>query len=259
LGHTTLAETARLLGLGALRTVPLVLAVPVLGGPALPMQLRFALGLGMSVLCMPVLVASPDVPGSLAWALLAAREVLVGLVTGFVVACVFRAAQAAGELTDVLRGDHLTLAPSPTGDGHASPLGALLLLFASVVFLEIGGVGHVASALARSYEAIPLGMPIHAESARASATLAIVASGKLIEAAIGLAAPAMVALLLADIALGIIGRAVPRMSIHQVGKPLRALVGLGAVLLGLGATDLALQHGFRDFFDLLVTALRPGH
>jgi flagellar biosynthetic protein FliR len=259
LGYTTIEETARLLGLGAARTVPLVLAVPVLGGPALPLRLRLALGLGLSVFCMPALAASPDLTGSLAWALLAAREVLVGLVMGFVVACVFRAAEAAGELTDVLRGDPLTSAPSPTGGGRSSPLGALLVLLASVVFLEIGGVGHVASALVRSYEAIPLAAPIQAGVSRTVATLAIVASAKLIEAAIGLAAPALVALLLADVALGIIGRAVPHLPIHRVGTPLRSLVGLGAVLLGLGATDLALQYGFHGFFDLLAMALRPGH
>ena len=254
--HAGLETTVQLLTLGAARAVPLVLAVPALGGPALPIQLRLALGLGLSVLCLPLLAASPVVMGSLAGMLLLVREALVGVVMGFVVACVFRAAEAAGELTDLLRGTAFASVTSPAGDGRSSPLGALLFLLASVVFLEIGGVGHVATALAHSYEAIPLAMPLHGEPARTAATLAIIASGKLIEAAIGLAAPAMVALLLAEVALGIIGRAVPRIPISTIGPSLRALLGLGAVLLAVGATDLALQRGFRGFFDLLAMAFK---
>jgi flagellar biosynthesis protein FliR len=88
--------------------------------------------------------------------------------------------------------------------------------------------------------------------------VAVAASGRLIEAAIGLAAPVVVALLLADILLGVIGRAVPRVPIHFVGMPLKALLGLGTVLLGLGGMDLVLQGGFRGFLELLQVASRLG-
>jgi len=87
----------------------------------------------------------------------------------------------------------------------------------------------------------------------------MVASAKLIESAIGLCAPVVVALLLTDILLGIVGRAVPQIPIYFVGMPLKALLGVGAVLLGLAGLDTALNAGFRGFFDLLGSAfgLRP--
>jgi flagellar biosynthesis protein FliR len=86
--------------------------------------------------------------------------------------------------------------------------------------------------------------------------VAIAASAKLIEAAIGLCAPAVVALLLADILLGIVGRAVPQIPLYFVAMPLKALLGVGAVLLGLASLDAALQSGFRGFFNLLGAAFR---
>ncbi len=254
----SIVVTANLLSLAGARTVPLVLAVPVLGGPTLSIQLRLATGLGLAVLCMPALTASPAAVGTLAWFLLAAREAVVGLVMGFVVACAFRAAEAAGRLNDLLRGSSVSSLPAPAADGCSTPLGSLFFLFAAVVFFEIGGVGYVGSALGRSYEAIPLSAPLHRESAVAWVNLTIVASAKLIEAAIGLAAPAIVALLLADIALGILGRALPRLPLHAVAAPLRSLVALGAVLLGLGAMDMALQAGFRGFFALLASTFGRG-
>jgi flagellar biosynthesis protein FliR len=88
------------------------------------------------------------------------------------------------------------------------------------------------------------------------AMVAIAASAKLIEAAIGLCAPAVVALLLADILLGMVGRAVPQIPVYFVGMPLKALLGVGAVLLGLAGLDMALQSGFLEFYDLLGEAFR---
>jgi flagellar biosynthetic protein FliR len=223
-----------------------------LGVPGLPVPVRAVLGIGLAVLCYPVLAASPPPPGAVAWLLLAAREVLVGLVMGFVCGCLFRAAEAAGEIVDAARGGNLAAACSPATEQRTSPFGALFLLFASVVFVEIGGIGHVAVALGKSYEAIPLAAPSNLTvGALAAARLAIVASGRLIEAAVGLAAPALVALLLADLILGMVGRAVPRLPVYSVGMPLKALLGVGAVLAGLGGLDVALQDGFRGFLGLL--------
>ena len=215
--------------------------------------------MGLAVLCLPALTAGSLPSGAVSWTLVAAREVLVGVVMGFVCACMFRAPEVAGELTDILRGANPDGVSSPAGDGRTSPLGALMLLLAIVVFLEIGGIGHVVSALGRSYEAIPLAVAVPLGGpAHAAAFVAIVASGRLIEAAIGLAAPAVVAMLLADILLGVIGRAVPRVPIQFGGMPLKALLGLGTVLLGLGGMDMALQGGFRGFLEILQAASRLG-
>jgi len=255
-----LEKSIVLLGLGAARTLPLAWSIPVLGGPALPTQIRIALGLGLAILCFPALTASALPTDAVAWTLLATREVLVGVVMGFVCACMFRAAEAAGELTDILRGETRAGTASPVGEGGTSPLGALLLLLAAVVFLEIGGIGHVVLALGRSYQAIPLGVPLSlGERSHGAALIVILASGKLIEAAVGLAAPALVAIVLADIVLGVVGRAAPRTPLHFVGMPLKALLGVGAVLLGLGGMDLALQGGFRGFFGILEAASRLVH
>ena len=252
-------ESLELVAVGAARTIPIAWSIPAFGGPTLPGQVRLALGVGLSLFCLPALAGNPPAGDAVVWVVLALREVIVGVVMGFVCACTFRAAEAAGQFTDVLRGANMAEALSPTGRGRSSPLGALLLLLAIVVFFEIGGTGHVASALVKSYEAIPLGG--HGQLAgrpHAMAMVAIVASAKLIESAIGLCAPAIVALLLADLLLGIVGRAVPQIPLHFVGMPLKALLGVGAVLLVLAGLDMALQNSFRGFLDLLGAAFRFG-
>jgi len=135
-----------------------------------------------------------------------------------------------------------------------------LLLLAVVIFLEMGGAGILATALARSYEAVPFAAPSPGPaSLQSAAFLVVVASAKLIEAAIGLAAPALVALLLADLALGALGRAVPQIPLYFTGMPAKALLGVGAVLAGLATLDSALTVGFRGFLGLLERAAQLGH
>ena len=73
----------------------------------------------------------------------------------------------------------------------------------------------------------------------------------MIEAALGLAAPVIVALLLADVALAAVARAVPQFPVHFVGTPAKALLGVGAALVGLAALDGALVTGFRGWSALI--------
>ena len=141
-----IARVVRLAGLGAARTVPLAWFVPAFGGASVPAQLRLAFGLGLAVLCLPALGAQMPTAQTWWWFVLGLREAMVGVTMGFVCSCMFRAAEAAGQTIDILRGQSLGEVLSPTGENRTSPFGALYLLFAVVVFFEIGGLGVVATA-----------------------------------------------------------------------------------------------------------------
>jgi flagellar biosynthetic protein FliR len=250
-----LESTLVAVGLGAARTVPLAWMVPAFGGPHVAAHLRVGIGLALSALCLPRLRGQVPAGGPALWVLLVAREVAVGLTLGYVAASLFRAAELAGRLTDTLRGANLAEALSPLSEARTSPLGDVMSLLAVVIFLELGGLGHVAAALARSYDAVPLAASVTGGQLGRVAHVAVVASAQLLEAAIGLAAPALVALLLADLALGAIGRVAPQVPLYFVGMPLKALLGVGAVLVSLGAVDTALTHGFAGWAALFGRAV----
>jgi type III secretory pathway component EscT len=244
-------------GLGVARTLPVAWLVPAFGGPRVASQLRIGVGLILALLGLPALLPGLDAAGleragPLFWALLLSREVLIGVTVGLVAACAFRAAEAAGQLVDLLRGANAAALLAPAADARPSPLGELYLLVATVIFLELGGLGRLAAALARSYQAVPLGVvaPGAAAGLKGAAALITLASARLIESAVGLAAPVIVALLLADVALGAIARVAPRLAVHFAALPLKALLGVGVVLLGLGALDAALVRGFAGWLEL---------
>lgn len=250
---------------GATRAIPITWMVPTFGGPHVPTQVRVALGVLLAILGLPQLTAGIDASGLVAAGplilmLVMARELAIGVTVGLVASFLFRAAEMAGRLADVVRGANMAEVMVPTSDERTSPAGNLYLFVAAIIFLELGGLGRVVAALMRSYEAIPLGFVGAAPGMRGATVVVIAASAKLIEAAVGLAAPVIVSLLLADVALGAIARAAPQIPVYFVGMPMKALLGVGIVLVALGALEGALTSslsGWLNFVERVWSAWTP--
>lgn len=237
------------IALGAARATPVVWLVAPLGGPRLPATVRVGFALLLAALAAPILMASAAAAGIaeagvLRLALLFAREVVVGLCLGLVAAAAFRAAEIAGRLADTLRGANIAEVLVPTADERSSPLGALYVLLATVVFFQIGGVPRLVDALLRSYQALPIGGVLGGGAAHRAAAIVTMASVKLIASGLALAAPVIVALWLTDLALGLIARAAPQVPVYFIGLPLKGLLAIGVVLVGLGALEAALAGDF---------------
>jgi type III secretion protein SpaR/YscT/HrcT len=243
------------LGLGAMRTVPIAFLIPAFGGQNVPAQVRMGLGLALSALCLPTIMPNlPEQIGGTYWLLLMARETAVGFTVGYVGSSIFRAAESAGRMVDTLRGANMAEVISPVTEGRASPMGDVLMLLTTVIFLEIGGIGHVATALARSYQAVPLDLSSTPQNLEATARLVVLTSAMLLESTLALSAPAIVALFVADLVLGAIARMAPQIPVYFVGMPLKAMAGVAIVLIGLGGIEAALIDDFRTWKILVERA-----
>jgi flagellar biosynthesis protein FliR len=242
--------------LGAARAVPVLWMVAPLGGPRLPATVRIGFALLLALLASPLLLAALDGAAlarlsGLGLPLMLAREVAIGLCLGLVASAVFRAAELAGRLADTLRGANIAEVLVPTSEERASPLGALYLLIATVVFLQIGGVPRMIEALLESYRALPLAGPFGAGPAHRVALVVARASAHLIVSGVALAAPVLVALWLADLALGLIARAAPQVPVYFIGLPLKGLLAIGLVFLGIGALQSAMLGDLVTWLRLL--------
>jgi flagellar biosynthetic protein FliR len=250
--------------LGAARLLPVIWLVAPLGGPRLPAAVRIGFAALLALVASPLLATAAG-SGALAqisapqFMLLLAREILVGFCRGLVASAAFRAAEIAGRLGDTLRGANVAEILVPTADERASPLGVLYLLVATIVFLHIGGVPRLVEALLSTYQTLPVGGGLAEPAARRAGLVVMVASAKLIASGVALAAPVVVAMWLTDLALGLIARAAPSVPVYFVGLPLKGLLAVGVVLIGLGMLQKALAGGFVSWLQLLsevVAALR---
>ncbi len=225
------------------RAAPAIFLAPFLGGRLVPGPVKAVLSLALAVALAPALIPAASrlqgAPPLLLGALLV-KELAVGAAIGFLVALVFWAAEAAGRLADTARGANLSEALVPQLGIRSSPLGDLHLQLALVLFLALGGHRIFIGAFGASYAVLPLDRFPAVERLGAFALFAARLSGELIALALALAAPVLAALLLADLTLGLMNRAVPQLQVFFVAMPLKALLGIAILVLAVGAIAGAL-------------------
>lgn len=204
---------------------------PVLSTPGLGGRARVALAVALTGLIAPMVAPEIAPPGD-AWALGTACvfELAIGAGLGWAGALVVAGARQAGEVVGAQAG----LAPAAlfdpeAGDGMTA-MGHLYGLVALGVFIALDGPTQLVLALAESFRAVPPG--VAAPSAEAAAW-AFGRVGQALALALRASAPPALALTLAGLALGLLGRAAPSLQLVSLSLPARTLLGLGLAALGL--------------------------
>jgi flagellar biosynthetic protein FliR len=215
---------ALLLVLG--RIAPLFAMAPLFSATMLPPRVRALCAIGLAFGLAPIVShgTDPKVPED-ALGLVSAigGEVLVGMAFAFTVSVLFAAVSAAGALLDTSIGFSYGSLIDPITGTQASVLSHLYAMVGVLVFIAIGGDGWLIAGLARTYDLVPLA---HMPSVTALAVGANRAFVGIFAAAVQVAAPALVALVLTDAAFGVVSRAVPQMNVFAVGFPAKIIVGL---------------------------------
>ena len=156
----------------------------------------------------------------------------VGAMLGLSASLVLAGARQAGELVGVQAGLSPAALLDPEAGEELNALGHLYGWMALGVFLALDGPVALVRSLAESYRAIPPG-GIDLTPEMVDSLFARV--GWALTLALRAAAPAGVALIAAGVALGMLGRAAPSLSLLSYSLPIRVGVGLVLVLLGLMA------------------------
>ncbi len=143
-------------------------------------------------------------------------------------------ARQAGEVVGAQAGLSAAALFDPEAGDDLTPLGHLYGLIALAIFLALDGPLVAVRALVESYRVVPAGGAVLSAEA---AGLAFGQVGRALELAVRAAAPTAVALALAGVALGLLGRASPSLQLAALALPVRAVLGLAVV--GLGMITLA--------------------
>jgi flagellar biosynthetic protein FliR len=204
---------------------------------AIPVRVRIALAVALSLAIAPQL--APDVADFSATGLVTSvvAQVAVGLALGFVVMLLLAAVQAAGHIIDVLAGFGLASIYDPMSGAASSPFGRLYELLATVLLFAVNGHVVLVRGFLRSFEAIP------ATSLDLGALAELLTNGlsSMLIAAMQIALPLGAALFVADIALGLLGRAAPRINVLVLGLGAKALIALLVAGLALPLLPAAVR------------------
>lgn len=232
------------------RVLALIASAPALGNPGVPLRVRIGLALMITLAVAPALGPMPQADaGSLAGLLILAQQVVIGLAMGLAIRIVFVAVEMAGELAGLQMGLGFATFFDPQNAGHIPVVGQFLGLLATLVFLSLNGHLQMISLLSQSFSALPIsGDGIAAPGVR---TLAFF-GGEIFAAGLLLSLPLLSALLITNLALGILTRAAPQLNIFAVGFPLTLAIGLLVLGLALPYFTPVLEHVIRDGLQMML-------
>jgi len=201
-----------------------MMAAPLFSHRAIPRQIRLGVALMVAALLMPWRPTIPDInPLSLQGLLLTANELLLGICLGFMLQLVFEAVMFAGQFIATGMGLGFASVIDQQQGISVAVVGQFYMLIAMLLFLAMNGHLAFIRLIADSFVAWPVGSAIVQPD-----TFAVVfnAIGGMLRNALGIALPAVVALLVVQIAMGVMSRAAPTLNLFAVGFPVTLMLGL---------------------------------
>ncbi len=250
----SLQGDALLLGLMLIRVSAMVATAPVLSSRSIPVRVKAAIGLALVLSVLPMTAAQTGgVPqDGFAYLMLAGKELIIGAAIGLIAQMVFAAVQMAGAFIDLSTGFAMASALDPVSSSTMTVLGRTYNLIATTVFVTIGGHLMLLKGVLASFTLIPpTAMPRFEVFVQGVAST----SAGVFVIALQLAAPLMAALLITDVALGIMSRAAPQMNVFATGLPIKIGIGLVGSAFLMSAFVAYFTHQADIMIDTLSAVL----
>ncbi|MBI2346364.1 MAG: flagellar biosynthetic protein FliR [Deltaproteobacteria bacterium] len=219
------------------RTLTMVAVVPFLFGKPVPMPVRVGASAVLALFAYPHLVpaASPEILQGLGALIgLYLKEAFIGLTIGFTVAMIFYGFEAAGGIIDDQRGMSIARVLIPELGSMGSLGGQFLFGLAVVTYLTIGGHLFFFKAFFESFALMPvLAFPDVGPGLMPLIDFFLRITGHVFVIAFQIATPVIIAVLVADIILGVANRVAPQINVWELGFTLKGYIGVLMLALTL--------------------------
>jgi flagellar biosynthetic protein FliR len=225
-----------------MRCAGLVVAAPILGHRSVPMPVKAGL---IAVLAVALANRAAVAPGALPVLMAAPIELLIGLSLGYIVSLGFHAVELAGRLLSLQMGLSLGAVFNPTSHESSTSLDPFFSITAGLLFLALNLHVALVEVLARSFTVLPIGggWPMDLFMLAANMT------GLALELGTRLALPLALILLLAELAMALLARAIPQINVFFLGMPIKILAGLAILVPALPNFLNGAANIFRALID----------
>ncbi|POP47595.1 flagellar biosynthetic protein FliR [Superficieibacter electus] len=231
-----------------LRVLALVSTAPILSEKSVPKRVKIGLAVLITLIIAPTLPATKVPLFSVEALGLGLEQILIGIALGFTMQFAFAAIRTAGEVIGLQMGLSFATFVDPASNLNMPVLARLMDMLALLLFLTFNGHLWLISMLSDTFHTLPIGgVPLNS-----NAFLALTRAGGLIFLnGLMLALPVITLLLTLNLALGMLNRMAPQLSVFVIGFPLTLSVGilLMSVLMPLIAPFC--EHLFSEIFNLL--------
>ena len=224
------------------RILALVTTAPPFNNQGLNTQARLILGLTIAFAIAPALPPTAAIdPASGPGLLLFALQILIGLTMGFAMRLVFSAIDLAGTMISNQMGLGFATAYDPQSAAQTAVISEFLGMLALLIFLAINGHLMVIATLGESFALLPISANVIGDASWLNIANA---GGVIFSSGVLLSLPVVVALLIANIALGVLGRVAPQLNLMAIGFPITIVLGFSALIVSLSYLASPLQQLF---------------
>jgi flagellar biosynthesis protein FliR len=234
------------------RIAGLFVLAPLLANRLLPRRFRALLAVMFAAAIYPALPVvwhtAPDLQ-LVELAPLLVSELLIGLSIGFLASLPILALDMAGYMMGHQMGLGLARVYNPEFGEETDIVGQLLMFIGIAIFIAIGGLEALFLALLTTFERIPLGafgmdhLPME---------IVVGILGSAFELVLRVAAPVLCIIMLLMVAMGFVMKTMPQINILSVGFPLKILLGLLMLILGLVAIQQAATDEIADALSIIL-------
>jgi len=239
-----------------IRVAAFLLAIPLIGGGAVPNTVKAMIVLSTSVMLFQVVKMPVPELSLITLVLGVLGEIVIGLIIGLVVRLLFSAIDIGAEIVGTQMGFGAAQMFDPISNQQASLIGRVEGVLAMLIFLAVNGHHIVIEALVRSFDLVP-GIGFYPSGRLVEQVVEI--GGRMFVLGLKIGLPVIVALLMANAAIGVLSRVVPQMNVLLFSFPVT--ISLGLVVLGLSLPVVGsllveeISH-FRSVFPSLLAAMR---
>jgi flagellar biosynthetic protein FliR len=206
------------------RISPLFLLAPLFSSKLVQPRVKSVLAIGLAIGLSPVVSAHARLPTDvMEIAGLLAKELLVGSAFAYTLAATFAAISVAGSFLDTTIGFSYGSLVDPVNGNNSAILSMAYSTIGLMVFIAIGGDAWVIKGLARTYDVVSLTQYPSIDHIVAGAVASFTG---VFAAALQVAGPVLLALILTDAAFGMVTRVVPTLNAFQVAVPAKIVLGL---------------------------------
>jgi flagellar biosynthetic protein FliR len=220
----------------------MIMLAPVFGARGVPGVVRLSLAASLSVIVYPMIsAAKPSIPIELLpYIAVVIKEVLVGLVIGFVIYTMSAVLEGAGQLIDFQMGFTMGAAIDPVYGVQSPMMSNFQMILATMLLLATNSHYYLIAAMVKSYAYIPINPSNLPSNYLYYAQLV----ANVFALAIQLAMPIFGALLVSDIGVGLLSRTVPQLNIFSIVFPVKIIFGFVILYLAVPFFGESISHLF---------------
>lgn len=201
----------------------MLMAMPLFGAKVVSARVRLTLAFAITVMIMPLLPPMPEVnPLSVEAMLITAQQIIIGVGMGFSLQVLFQVFVLAGQIIAGKLGLGFAAMNDPVTGVSTPVISQFYTITVTLLFFAVDAHVVAIEAIAASFYSIPIGQGLGTEAFRMILGL----GSWMFSGAVLISLPLLTALLVVNLAFGVMSRSAPQMNVFAVGFPMTLVFGL---------------------------------